>query len=447
MPDFRTAVMTLVEASWEDESGASRTVSARMEDKSAGGACIRINTKIEVGAKLRIQWRFEQFSGTAKYCRSEGKDYVVGIQRDAANSPIPNRLLPAEVPAPEGVRSSSPALKGRIESSPPPESTQRESPPAPAVVEIVPIVHCARRVTTMPPPHGREVDNHGEPGMSLSQDFNAPHFDAPRMQTKRPLKEKQAGTERKPKPMRRKWLELAPWHSSQGDLSEGGDDPSCDEPGSDGKSNGKSETQNVTPHMTSALKKAAVHSAREVPTFSIDLSPVEDIYRAAGIMVPRKGYTINKVVEMLNSEHIRGLSKEMKRVALLMALDAAGVPVGEVLQDAKLRQEALDSHEAQQRKQVEAEWARKEEENIQIQTELESVRAHYMARISRNLDGVAREKETFEGWVALKRQECQSMAEAAELCLESAVSEPAGASVPNKRPGMASAAAAGAHPM
>jgi len=241
--------------------------------------------------------------------------------------------------------------------------------------------------------------------------------------------------------MRHKWLELAPWHSSQDELSESGD------LGSDGKSNGKAEKQNLMPPVTSPAKKGPVHSAREVPTFQVDLSPMEDIYRATGIMAPRKGYTINKVVEMLNSEHIRGLSKEMKRVALLMALDAAGVPIGEVLQDAKLRREALDSHEAQQRKQVEAEWARKEEENIQIQAELESVRAHYMARISRNLDGVAREKETFDGWVTLKRQECQSMVEAVELCLESPVSEPAGASLPNKRPGMAGAAAAGAQPV
>lgn len=70
-----------------------------------------------------------------------------------------------------------------------------------------------------------------------------------------------------------------------------------------------------------------------------------------------------------------------------------------------------------------------------------------MARISRNLDGVAREKETFEGWVTLKRQECQSMAEAAELCVEPPVSEPADASPPQKRLGMASAAVAGAHPV
>jgi len=436
MPDFRTAVMTLVEASWEDESGALRTAPACMEDKSTGGARIRINTPIGVGAKLRIQWRFEQFSGTAKYCRSEGKDYVVGIQREAANSPNLGRLLRVNVPPREGVSSSPPVSAAKIEGpSARQESKPIESTPAPPAVESVSIVHGVSPEPAMPPPRVRhEIDNHRKPRVSLSQDSNAL-----RIATKRPLKAKQAGTERKP--MRHKWLELAPWHSSQDELSESGD------PGRDGKSNGRSETHSLMPQVTAPAKKAPVHSAREVPTFQVDLSPMEDIYRAAGIMVPRKGYTINKVVEMLNSEHIRGLSKDMKRVALLMALDAAGVPIGEVLRDAKLRRDALDSHEAQQRKQVEAEWARKEQENIQIQAELESVRAHYMARISRNLDGVAREKETFESWVTLKRQECQSMAEAAELCVEPTVSEPTDASLPNKRPGMASAAVAGAHPV
>jgi hypothetical protein len=43
-----------------------------------------------------------------------------------------------------------------------------------------------------------------------------------------------------------------------------------------------------------------------------------------GIEGPRRGYRMNKVVEMLHSEHIRGLSKEMQRASVLMALDAAG---------------------------------------------------------------------------------------------------------------------------
>lgn len=153
----------------------------------------------------------------------------------------------------------------------------------------------------------------------------------------------------------------------------------------------------------------------------------EDIYRAAGIMGPRRGYSVNKVVEMLRSPHIVSLAKEMKRAALLMALEAAGISLDQVQQDAKARQEALDSYESQQKKKVEAEWARKAEENLQIESDLVRVKAHYMARISRNLEGIAREKATFDNWLATKKQESDSMAEAVDLCGKPVVSEAASA--------------------
>jgi uncharacterized phage-associated protein len=113
-----------------------------------------------------------------------------------------------------------------------------------------------------------------------------------------------------------------------------------------------------------------------------------------------------------------------------MALDAAGIPIDEVLMDARARQNALDSYEAGQKKQVEAEWARKAEENVQIQAELERVKEQYAARISRHLNGVAQEKAAFSSWQATKQQEFQSMSEAAELCSKSTVFEPASSSLP-----------------
>jgi hypothetical protein len=54
----------------------------------------------------------------------------------------------------------------------------------------------------------------------------------------------------------------------------------------------------------------------------IDLLSYEDIYHAAGILSPRSGYGVHKVVEMLNSDRIRELSKDIKRASVLMALDA-----------------------------------------------------------------------------------------------------------------------------
>jgi hypothetical protein len=176
-----------------------------------------------------------------------------------------------------------------------------------------------------------------------------------------------------------------------------------------------------------AAKPAAVPSGESAGGFEAELLPVEDIYRAAGITSPRRGYSVSKVVEMLRSEHLRGASRELRRAAVLMALDAAGVSVDEVLQDAKVRQEAIDAYAMEQRKHAEAQWARKAEENLQIQAELELVKAHYGERIRRNLDGVAREKATFGSWLKMKEQETQGMAEAVEQVLKAPAASEAAA--------------------
>ncbi len=81
---------------------------------------------------------------------------------------------------------------------------------------------------------------------------------------------------------------------------------------------------------------------------------------------------------------------------------------------------------------MEAEWARKAEENIQIQAELERVKTQYMARIARNLESVEREKATFSAWLTKKRQESQSITEAAELFAQSPPSETATAAAAAK---------------
>jgi hypothetical protein len=198
------------------------------------------------------------------------------------------------------------------------------------------------------------------------------------------------------KPMRNKLLELAHWRDRHGDRRENGN-----------RDNGNGNRSPQT--IPTAEAPAAVPAA----PFEVELLPVDEIYRASGVMNVRHG--IHRVIEMLRSEHIRGLSNEMKRAAVLMALDAAGIAVDEVLRDAKTRRTALDFYEANQTKQVEAEWARKAEENTQIQAELERVKAHYLARIARNEESVQREKITFASWLTKKQQESQTIVEAAAL--------------------------------
>src|SRR5258708_9538036 len=95
--ESRTAVMILVEASWLDLSGVVQSVTARMENHSAHGACIRMKARVAVGKRVYIKSHREQFSGMAKYCGVDGKEFLVGIHRDAVNVAAPRKPAPASV--------------------------------------------------------------------------------------------------------------------------------------------------------------------------------------------------------------------------------------------------------------------------------------------------------------------------------------------------------------
>ena len=423
MPEPRTAVMILVEATWEDQSGRVQTARARMENRSAGGACIRLKTRIGVGARLRIQGRWEQFSGVARYCRSEGREYLVGIQRDAAQSAIPKRLVAKEASQREGVRSTeAPVSAARVERLPQrAENKQREIPIEKQKVESVPITSVASAATAMPPREaGQETETRDSPHSAKPQEIGT--FRRREQETEQPPTGKEAGKERTY--MQRKWFEMVHRGDKRDSVSGNGN--------GDSNGNGVGEAVNRAPVAAAAVEQRSPEPAEEGDeTPQVELLTVEEIYRGAGIMNPRKGYSIGKVIEMLHSEHICGLSKEMRRASVLMALDAAGISVDEVLKDAKVRQDAIDTYEAEQRKQFEAMLAQKAEENVQIQAELERVKARYAERLRRNLDGMAREKATFGNWLTMKQQESQSMMEAVETCLKPPAAEPPDSSIPD----------------
>jgi hypothetical protein len=216
---------------------------------------------------------------------------------------------------------------------------------------------------------GNPIDDRERPRAPQLQDSDA--LRGSELQTKQSPKGKEA--EKKRKPRRHKWLELAQWHNKQDGATEKGN--GSGNANSAGTSNAKSEKANRAPELAPPPEKIHAEPAGRIPSCQVELLPMEDIYRVNGVMNPWKGYSINKIVEMLRNEQVRGLSREMKR-AVLMALDAAGIPVDDVLRDAKARQNALDFYEVEQKKQFEAEWARKVEENRQTQAELERVKAH-----------------------------------------------------------------------
>jgi hypothetical protein len=177
-----------------------------------------------------------------------------------------------------------------------------------------------------------------------------------------------------------------------------------------------------TSRSASASSKSAAQSVAEIassvaaePTFTTPVSDptsFEEIYRAAEIPAPPQGYSILKVAQMLESEHIRNLPSDVKKSSVLVALDAAGTDIKDVIQDAVRRDRALDTYERVQQRAVEELESRKSQENSQIQAEIDKYLTEQRAKMQANSDEVAREKERFSGWRLKKQQEEKKIADA-----------------------------------
>ena len=143
----------------------------------------------------------------------------------------------------------------------------------------------------------------------------------------------------------------------------------------------------------------------------------DQVYLNSAVKPPRIAYGILKVASMVNSAHLAGMSPDAKRNSLLMALEAAGVEAEDLLQDAVVRQKALNDYEDAQHQKLKALETAKLEENHRIQLELDRITSQHMSRIQANLDEIAHEQDQFRAWQRSKQQEAQRITEAAAFCV------------------------------
>ena len=115
---------------------------------------------------------------------------------------------------------------------------------------------------------------------------------------------------------------------------------------------------------------------------------------------------------MLESDHIRNLASDVRKSSVLVALDAAGVDIKDVIQDAIRRDRALDTYEHVQQRAAEELESRKSKENSEIQAQIDKYVTEQRAKIQANNDEISREKERFTGWRLKKQQEEKKIAEA-----------------------------------
>ena len=115
---------------------------------------------------------------------------------------------------------------------------------------------------------------------------------------------------------------------------------------------------------------------------------------------------------MLHSEHIRALPAEVKQKSIMVALDAAGVKVADIVEDAVQRDRALDTYERVLQKALEDLRAQKDLENTRLEEEINKRVSELREQIARNRAEIDKEQVDLDKWRARKRLEENRIAEA-----------------------------------
>lgn len=137
-----------------------------------------------------------------------------------------------------------------------------------------------------------------------------------------------------------------------------------------------------------------------------DVADFTAVYQEAGIEVPAHGYGIDKVAEMLESKRLAPLAREVKATAVLAALEAAQAPIRDVIQDAVLRDKALDAFETSKEREVQETKGRNETRIRELTAEMEGLLKKINSEIERlKQESEAAQKSFGELQVRKRREE------------------------------------------
>jgi len=130
-----------------------------------------------------------------------------------------------------------------------------------------------------------------------------------------------------------------------------------------------------------------------------------EAYREAGITLPPHGYGVDKVGEMLESKHLSALAGPVKTAAVLAALEAAGVPIRDAIQDALLRDRALAAFQAKRELELEDLKTRSESRIQVLKAEIEAFLRKKNGEIDVLKEGMTEANQAFTQLQIRKKRE------------------------------------------
>jgi hypothetical protein len=78
--EVRMLCADMVEVCWKDQSGRTRKATGLLEDISAAGACLQMETAVPLEAEIRWKSPEQEFAGHVRYCVYREIGYFVGVE-------------------------------------------------------------------------------------------------------------------------------------------------------------------------------------------------------------------------------------------------------------------------------------------------------------------------------------------------------------------------------
>ena len=83
--EVRMLCADLVEVHWRDRAGKTKKAQAVLEDISASGACLQLESPVPLNAVIHWHSPKKDFAGVVRYCAYREIGYFVGVQFDPAS--------------------------------------------------------------------------------------------------------------------------------------------------------------------------------------------------------------------------------------------------------------------------------------------------------------------------------------------------------------------------
>jgi len=171
----------------------------------------------------------------------------------------------------------------------------------------------------------------------------------------------------------------------------------------------KTEETQVSSEKPTKVEIAEPELEHPVARVGEEMPSFEAIFRAFGIKDQSQGFTVYRAEELLNSVYLKSSTPEIKRSALMVALEALRIPPEEVIQDAVKRDKALTQFEKIEERRLRELEQKKSDENKRLQEEMERIFNEIREKMEDNNTIIKELREKFQAWQQDKEKEEQRL--------------------------------------